>query len=144
MVKTMKPNEPVVTVQALRESLGLPPERPDGVRDVLAALSDAPAGSSSLMFRLALGDWPEAWRADPPTGPQFLVTLLGHSDPFQIRDIYAIDATRWGDDTGADPQERLVPVAQLDDAASLRLRGSRLRTGLSFGWPEPEERFAFL
>jgi hypothetical protein len=140
----MKPNEPVVTVQALRESLGLDPHRPDGVRDVVAALSDAQAGSRSLVLRLALGDWPEAWRADPPTGPRFLVTLAGHADPYQIRDVYTIDATRWGDDTGADPQERLVPVSHLDEALSLQLRGSQLQTGLSFGWPLPEERFAFL
>jgi hypothetical protein len=140
----MKPNEIVVAVPALRESLGLAPERPEGVRDVLASLGRAPEGSRSLVLRLALGDWPEAWRSEPETGPRFLVTLAGRADPYQIDDVYTIDAARWGDDTGADPQERLVPVAQLDREASLRLRGSRLRTGLSFGWPEPEERFAFL
>ncbi len=143
----IEPNGSVVTVPALREALGLPKQRPEGVRDLLGVLWEPPepVTVAAVAARpLALGDWPEAWRADPASGPQFLIALRDQADPYLIARVFWVDGTRWGDHTGADPQHRQVPVSARTTLAAVRLAGRRVLAGVSFGWPQPEEHFAFL
>lgn len=143
------PNGVALTVAALRTTLGLPPERPAGVRDVLAvprtgtdAIPEHPASRPSVA--LALGDWPEAWLYAPETAPRYLVTLRGLASPYQIAGIWETDPLSWGLDLDAHPARRAVPVTGLAYIASATLAGQMLDTGLTFGWINPEEQFAFL
>ncbi|HXL95703.1 MAG TPA: hypothetical protein VN969_42830 [Streptosporangiaceae bacterium] len=136
-----------VTVAGLREILGLAPERPDGVRDLLAvprSHGEPVPDIKTSPWQLALGDWPEAWRAEPGTGPRYLVMLRGLTAPYLIATVEDIDISRWGEDEDADPSRRLVPVRGTAYAAAAVLAGSRLETGVSFGWQHPEEQYAFL
>jgi hypothetical protein len=136
------PEDRVITVAFLREFLGLPPERPDGVRDLLVI---PVAGGTSLSgpWRLALGDWPERWRISSETGPRYLVVLHGLTAPYFIAAISDIDRPQWGDDTAADAQFRAVPVGPLPHASTSWLAGCRVDTDTTFGWPLPQEQYAF-
>jgi hypothetical protein len=138
------PNDRAITIPVLRQALGLPRERPDGVRELLAVRRDLgapvpPPGS----WRLALGDWPDAWRAEPGTGPVFLVMLRGTTSPYFIAAIEDIQPARWGADTGTDQQYRRVPVRGVATATSV-LAGCTLHADLTFGWDRAEEQYAFL
>jgi len=140
------PANRVVTIPALRRFLGLPAERPDGIRDLLIVPSEpgtpVPAAQPGA-WQLALGDWPEAWRAEPDTGPRFLVMLHGLARPYFIATVEVIDIARWGDDAGSSPGRREVPVTGTAYAETASLAGCRLDCDLSFGWPSPEEQYAF-
>jgi hypothetical protein len=129
-----------VTVPELRRVLGLPSERPEFVRDLLAVeRSSGVNGCGSL--RLALGDWPDAWRAEPSAAPRFLVVL----HRLVIAVVQVIDVSLWGSDVGASPDTRLVPVTGTVHAATAQLAGKRLDCAdLSFAWPRSEEQFEFL
>lgn len=135
-----------VTVAGLRQALGLPAVRPDGVRDLLVVARDrvSPVPDPGVSpWLLALGDWPEAWRAQPSTGPRYLVMLRQLTTGYVIAAVEEIDSDGWGADTGADPQQRIVPVRSAAPANAW-LAGSRLDTDVVFGWPLPEEQYAFL
>jgi hypothetical protein len=136
-----------VTVAGLREILGLPSERPDGVRDLLAVPREPgtpiPVAGPGA-WQLALGDWPEAWQSEPGTGPGFLVMLHGIASPFFVATVEQIDRARWGEDSGADPDRREVPVTGTAYAATAVVAGCQLDADLVFGWPRPEEQYAFL
>lgn len=140
-------NGPMITVSTLRETLGRPAERHDGVRDLLAVHRNesglVPDGTTAA-GPLALGDWPEAWQADPDCGPRFLIALRGVAVPYWIAGIWETDPARWGEDSGADPSRRAVPVLAPAYVASAVLAGRLLETDLTFGWLNPEEQFAFL
>lgn len=143
------PNGPAVTVTALRQTLGLSPERPDGVRDVIAVpltatdpVPDDLAAAPRPM--LALGDWPDRWLGAPETAPKYLVALRGPVGLYQIAGIWEIDPLSWGLDTEAPPRFRTVPVVAPAYVASAALAGQILDIGLTFGWASPEEQFAFL
>jgi hypothetical protein len=137
------PDDGIISVPFLREFLGLPASRPDEVRDLL--LIPCPGGASLAgPWRLALGDWPEAWREAPETGPRYLAVLHGLAEPYFIAAIWSIDQSGWGEDTAADPQLRAVPALSPPDPATSHLAGCRLDTDLMFGWPLPEEQYAFL
>ena len=70
------PESRVISVSFLREFLGLPAARPDGVRDLLVI--PRPSGAPLPgPWRLALGHWPDTWRAAPSAAPRFLVVLDG-------------------------------------------------------------------
>jgi hypothetical protein len=132
-----------VTVAGLREILGLPPQRPDGVRDLLAVPCEH-GRPIPVAWQLALGDWPEAWQAEPGTGPRYLVSLREYAGRFFIAAVTQVDAARWGEDGGGDPDRREVPVTGTDFGASAVVAGCLLDADISFGWPRPEERYAFL
>jgi hypothetical protein len=137
------PDDGIISVPLLREFLGLPPQRPDDVRDLL--LIPRPGGAPLAgPWRLALGDWPETWRGAPGTGPRYLTVLHGLEAPYFIAAIWGIDQSGWGQDTPADPQLRAVPVISPPDPATSHLAGCRLDTDLRFGWPLPEEQYAFM
>jgi hypothetical protein len=137
-------NDDALTIPALRRSLGLPAERPDGIRDLLAVPRDlgAPVPPPDS-WRLALGDWPELWRAEPASSPRFLVMLRGAASPYFIATIEDIDPGGWGLDVDADLSRRVVPVRGTAYAMAV-LGGSLLAMDLTFGWDRPEERYAFL
>ncbi|MBV9445881.1 MAG: hypothetical protein JO345_08300 [Streptosporangiaceae bacterium] len=141
------PDDRAVTVPALRQTLGLPAERPDGIRDLLAVPRErgAPVPDVSAdPWRLALGDWPETWRADPRTGPLYLVMLRGFAAPYLIATVEDIDPKRWGTEADADPARCVVPVRGTAFAATAILAGCRLDAEVMFGWEQPEEQYAFL
>jgi hypothetical protein len=133
------------TVPALRLFLGLPAERPDGVRDLLVVPREPgtpiPAAGS---WRLALGDWPDAWRTDPEASPRFLVMLHGLTEPFLIATVEEIDVLRWGEDDVSAPDRRVVPVIGTECQVTATVAGARLDCGVTFGWRNPEEQYAFL
>jgi hypothetical protein len=140
------PADWVITVTFLREFLGLPASRPEGVRDLLVVARDSSApvpGLADGPWRLALGDWPEAWRAAPETGPRYLVMLRQLTTGYVIAVIEDIDPAGWAADGDSDPQHRLVPVRGTA-AATAHLAGCVLDTDVTFGWPLPEEQYAFL
>jgi hypothetical protein len=143
---TTIPRGATVTIARLREELGVPRERPDGVRDVLAIpcadgepLPDGPAARP-----LALGDWPEDWRQNPASGPQYLVALRGLARPWRVAGVWETDPARWGDDAGADPKRRIVPLLAPAYVPSAALTGALLDAPLVFGWIDREEQYAFL
>jgi hypothetical protein len=137
------PEDRVITVEFLREFLGLPGVRPDGVRDLLVIPRE---GGTSLAgpWRLALGNWPETWRAQPETGPRYLVVLHGLTAPYFIAAIDEIDGVQWGTDSGGDPQHRDVPITGAPHSATSWLAGCLLDMDMTFGWSLPEEQYAFL
>lgn len=141
------PDDRTVAVTFLREFLGLPAVRPDGVRDLLVVACDRGApvpGGADRPWRLALGDWPEIWRDAAETGPRYLAMLRGLGNPHLIATIEDIDMSGWGiDGAVADPERRVVPVLGTAYACAA-LAGCRLDADLTFGWPLPEERYAFL
>jgi hypothetical protein len=140
------PSGIAVTAGALRQVLGLAPERPEGVRDVLAAWCPARPVTPEMAAgrRLSLGDWPEAWRAGPESAPWILLALTGAAAPHLIAGVFTIDATKWGQDVGADPRYRQVPVLDACALGAAFLGGRHVVAGVRFGWPAPEENFAFL
>lgn len=143
------PDAPPLAVPELRGILGLPAERPLGVRDLIAVPgngTDAIPGDPALFppVVLALGDWPERWRDVPESGPEFLVTLRGDTNPYRIADIWKTNPGSWGLDQDADPGHRTVPLLSLAYVTSATLAGRILDTGFTFGWLNPEEQFAFL
>ncbi|MBV9450739.1 MAG: hypothetical protein JO345_33100 [Streptosporangiaceae bacterium] len=135
-----------VTIPSLRQALGLPAERPDGVRDLLVVPrqpgTPVPARRPGA-WQLALGDWPEQWRAAPETGPQFLVMLHGLSAPYFIATVDEVHQGRWGEDSDNPPNRRQVPVVGTARGTAL-LAGCRLDCDLTFGWQLEEEQFAFV
>lgn len=138
------PDDRIITIPVLRESLGLPRERPGGIRDLLAV----PRGPGEPVprangWRLALGDWPEIWKARPEQGPKFLVMLRGERHRFFIGTVEDIDPSGWAADAGRHPARRQVPVRGTTDATS-ELAGCQLQADLFFGWHRAEEQFAFL
>jgi hypothetical protein len=141
------PDDYVITVPFLREYLGLPAERPDGVRDLLVVPRPSgtpiPAAGPGA-WQLALGDWPEAWRDAPQTGPRYLVMLHGTTAPYFVAQVDEIDPSRWGEDRNAAPSLREVPVSAAPCEVTAWLAGCRLETDVSFGWQLPEEQFAFI
>jgi hypothetical protein len=140
------PNGPMVTVTGLRLALGLPAERPEGTRDVLAipCAGSEPADDATTAGPLALGELPEAWRDDPATGPRFLVTLRGLASPYRVAGIWETDPARWGEDSGADPSRRAVPLLAPAYVPAAVLAGRPLESALVFGWLNSEEQYAFL
>ena len=132
------------SIPELRVVLGLPPVRPPGVRDLLVVAREAgtpipPAGS----WLLALDDWPEVWSADPSAAPRLLVMLDGLAAPFFIATIEIIDAWAWGFDAGASPDRRVVPVTGTECQLTAVVAGARVDCEPAFGWPCPEEQYAF-
>jgi hypothetical protein len=135
-----------VTVARVREVIGVPAAvRADGARDVLAvpAADGAPLPGEAAV-RLALGGWPEEWRDCPQSGPGFLVALRGTGRSWRIAGVWETDPARWGQDAGSGPRRRLVPLAGVALVPSAVLAGAVLDAPLVFGWPDPEERYAFL
>jgi hypothetical protein len=139
------PNDRVLTIPVLRQTLGLPPERPDGVRELLAVPRDLgePIPNRDT-WRLALGDWPEIWHAEPGTGPSYLVMLRGPASPYFIATIEDIEPDLWGSDTDAPPEQRVIPVRGTAYEATAVLAGAQLEMDLTFGWDRREEQYAFL
>lgn len=136
------PEDRVITVAFLREFLGLPVARPDGVRDLLVI--PRPGGTPlSGPWRLALGDWPDEWRSSPSTAPRFLVVLRGLIAPYFVAGIWEIDRQLWGSDAAGDRGLREVPVIQRPHEATSQLAGCEVDTDMTFGWPLPEEHYAF-
>lgn len=141
------PDDRVVTLSVLRQTLGLPAERPDGVRDLLVVPREPGTPIPPTLpgaWQLALGDWPETWRAEPGTGPRFLVMLHGLASPYFIATAEEINRARWGEDAGGPPDRREVPVTGTAYVATASLAGCRLDCDLSFGWQYTEEQFAFV
>lgn len=141
------PNDPVVTVPVLRETLDLPAMRPEETRDVLAVLCGEDGAipiTADTTWPLALGRWPETWRRAPALGPRYLISLRGLASPFLITGIWETDPERWGHDSGADPSRRAVPLRSPAYVPAAALTGRRLKTDLTFGWLNPEEQYAFL
>lgn len=139
------PDDRIITVPVLRQVLGLPAERPDKVRDLLAVpcgLGDPIPPRDS--WRLALGDWPEIWHQSPGTGPVFLVMLEGAVSPYFVATVEEILPHRWGCDPESSPDRRVIPVRGTAYAATAKLAGCQVRTDLTFGWDHTEERYAFL
>lgn len=140
------PNVIRITTRELRQVLGLAPVRADGMRDVLAIACPArpvtPQAVSSQM--LALGDWPDLWRAEPACGPGIVVTLGGDTGPHMITGVFRTDPAQWGQDTGADPHHRRVPVCWPYALGAVLLDDLHVLVDVRFGWPSLEERFAFL
>jgi hypothetical protein len=135
-----------ITVSGLRHILGLPAERPDGVRDLLVVASDRAApvpDPAASPWQLALGLWPEEWQANPQTGPRYLVMLRQLTIGYIIAAIEEIDPARWGAEPHADPRLRTVPVRG-PAPATVELTGCRLDLNATFGWPLREEQYAFL
>jgi hypothetical protein len=140
------PDDLTVTVPEVRTILGLPASRPEGVRDLLVVARDRSAPVPDLAvspWRLALGDWPEEWRAKPDTGPRYLMMLRQLTTGYVIAVVEDIDPAGWGTDEDADPQHRFVLVRGTA-VATARLAGCCLDADLTFGWPLPEEQYAFL
>jgi hypothetical protein len=139
------PDDRRITIAVLREILGLPRERPDGVRELIAVPRDLgePVPSRDS-WRLALGDWPEIWRAEPDTGPRYLVMLRGPASPYFIGTVEDIDPDAWGVDSGSPPDQRVVPVRDTAYEKTAILAGAQLDTELTFGWTRREEQYAFL
>jgi len=137
---------PAVSVSGLRLALGLPGERPDGTRDVLAipCAGSEPADDATTAGPLALGELPEHWRRDPASGPRFLVVLRGLANPYRVATIWETDPGRWGEDAGASPSRRMVPLLAPAYVPSAVLAGRPLESGLVFGWLNSEEQYAFL
>jgi hypothetical protein len=134
-------NDAPYSLRTLRTRLGLPPERPVGVRDLLAVQrglgSPVPAPDA---WRLALGDWPELWAIEPANGPLFLIMLQGEASPYFIATVEDIDPTRWAlDGPDPDPQRRVVPVRGTDRATAA-LAGRRLELDPA----RSIEKYAFL
>jgi hypothetical protein len=143
------PNAPALAVPELREILGLPNERPVGVRDVIAipwtGTDPMPENPAFLApIGLPLGDWPEEWLDAPETAPKYLVTLRGPANPYRVAGIWESDPQSWSLDTDNHPRRRAVPVRALAYVASATLAGRTLDIGLTFGWLDPDEQFAFL
>lgn len=139
------PDDRRITIPDLREILDLPRERPDGVRELIAVprhLGEAIPRRDS--WRLALGDWPEIWRAEPGTGPQYLVMLRGDAGPYFIATVEDIDPEAWGTDPDSPPDQRIVPVRDTAYEKTAILAGAQLDTDLTFGWTRREEQYAFL
>jgi hypothetical protein len=136
----------MVTVHELRQTLSLAAERPDGVRDVLAIACPArPVTAQAVAGRvLALGDWPELWRIEPACGPAILVTLSGDIAPYLITGVFRTDPAQWRPDESADPQRWRVPACWPYAQGAVLLDDRHALAGVRFGWPDPEERFAFL
>jgi hypothetical protein len=140
------PSGIAVAVGALRQALGLAPGRPEGVRDVLAAWCPGRPVTPEMAagMRLSLGGWPEVWQSAPGSAPGIFVALTGAAAPHLIAGVFTIDATAWGQDVDADPRYRQVPVSGAC-ALGVAFLGSRhVVAGVRFGWPAPEENFAFL
>ena len=139
-------NGHLVTVTAFRLALGLPAERLDGTRDVLAipCAGSEPADDANTTGPLALGELPEHWRRDPATGPRFLIVLRGLASPYRVAAIWETDPDRWGDDANADPSRRVVPLLAPAYVPSAVLAGRALESSLVFGWLNSEEQYAFL
>jgi hypothetical protein len=140
------PDDLTVPVPVVRAILGLPPARPEGVRDLLVVARDRGTPVPDLAvspWRLALGDWPETWREAPETGPRYLVMLRQLTTGYVIAAIADIDPAGWGTDGNSAPQHRLVPACGTA-AATGQLAGCVLGTDVTFGWPLPEEQYAFL
>jgi hypothetical protein len=138
------PEDRIITVPVLRQVLGLPARRHDGVRDLLGIPCELGASIPPRdSWRLALGDWPEIWHAAPGTGPVFLVMLEG-TPPYVVVTVEEIPGHLWGCDPDGPPDQRVVPVRSTAYAATARLAGCRVQTDLIFGWYRPEERYAFL
>ena len=138
------PFDRMLTVPELRAILGLPRSRPDGVREVLAV--PRPPGAPVPprdSWRLALGDWPEAWAAEPGTGPRYLVMLRGTVSPYFIATVEDIDASAWGLDGAGTGGSRVVPVRGTAHSVTALTAGCQLETDIRFGWQQPEEQFAF-
>jgi hypothetical protein len=140
------PDDRVITVAFLREFLGLPAFRLDGVRDLLVVARDPGAPVPAIAdrpWRLALGEWPESWRDAPETGPRYLVMLRGLTAPSFIATVEDIYTAGWGTDGDGELERRVVPVSGTAYATAF-LAGCRLDADVTFGWPLPEEQFAFM
>jgi hypothetical protein len=139
------PEDRRITIPVLREILDLPRERADGVREVIAV----PRGLGEPIphrdsWRLALGDWPEIWHAEPGTGPRYLVMLRGEASPYFIATVEDIDLEGWGADADLPPDQRVVPVRDTAYEKTAILAGAQLDADLTFGWTRREEQYAFL
>jgi len=136
------PEDRAITVAFLREFLTLPISRPDGVRDLLVI--PRPGGMPlSGPWRLALGDWPDEWRSAPSSAPRFLVVLHGLTAPYFVAGIWEIDRQLWGSDASGERGLREVPVIPRPHEATSHLAGCEIDTDMMFGWPLPEEQYAF-
>jgi hypothetical protein len=136
------PEDRVINIAFLREFLGLPISRPDGVRDLLVIPRKGGTPLSGP-WRLALGDWPGEWRSSPSSAPQFLVVLHGLTPPYFVAGIWEIDHHLWGSDVSGDRGLREVPMIPRPHEATSHLAGCELDTDMTFGWPLPEEQYAF-
>jgi hypothetical protein len=142
----INPDDFTVPVPVVRAILGLPPVRPGTVRDLLVVARDRGTPVPDLTvspWRLALGDWPETWREAPETGPRYLMMLRRLTTGYVIAAVADIDQAGWGADGNCDPQRRLVPTCGTA-VATAQLAGCVLDTDVRFGWPLPEEQYAFL
>jgi hypothetical protein len=128
-------NDGAISLAGLRRHLGLPADSIGELLIVARGLSDPVLPRDQ--WRLALGDWPEQWRTAPDTAPRFLVMLRRQV----IATIEDIDPGGWGLDD-AEPAARIVPVRGTADATGV-LGGRALVVDLTFGWDEPDERWAF-
>jgi len=134
----------IFSIPELRVVLGLPSVRPPGVRDLLVVARKPGTPIPALdAWRLALGDWPDTWRADPSTAPRLVVMLDGLAAPFFIATIETIDADAWGLDTDAPPDHRVVPVTGTECQLTAVVAGTRVDCDSAFGWTYPEEQYAF-
>lgn len=127
-------NDAPYSLRALRIHLGLPPERRDGVRELLAVQRDlgSPVPAPDT-WQLALGDWPEIWAIEPANGPRFLIMLQGTASPYFIATVEDIDPAGWAlDGPDPDPARRVVPVRGTARATA-SLAGRRLETDLTSG-----------
>ena len=132
-------NDAPYSLRALRTRLGLPPERPAGVRDLLAVQRGLGSPVPDA-WRLALGDWPELWAIEPANGPLFMIMLQGEASSYFIATVEDIDPTRWAlDGPDPDPQRRVVPVRGTARAAAA-LAGRRLELDSA----RSIEKYAFL
>jgi hypothetical protein len=141
------PDNRTLTVTGLRQVLDLPATRPDGVRDLLVVGRDRGTpvpGAAERPWRLALGSWPETWRQAPETGPRYLVMLRQLTTGYVIATVEDIEPAGWAADQDTDPQHRIVPVSRTAYGKAAMLAGCHLDTNLTFGWPLPEEQYAFL
>jgi hypothetical protein len=140
------PNGPTVTIARLRLELGLPAERPSGIRDVLVipCLGSEPGDDATTAGPLALGDLPEEWRRSPATGPRYLVTVRGLANPWRVAGIWETDPARWGDDADAPPSRRLVPLRGAAYVLAAVLSGRAIEARLTFGWIAITDQYAFL
>jgi hypothetical protein len=134
----------IFSIPELRVALGLPSVRPPGVRDLLVVAREAgtpiPAAGS---WRLALGDWPDHWRAAPSVAPRLLVMLDGLAMPFFIATVESIDVSSWGTDLDALPDRRVVPVTGTECQITAVVAGTQVDSDAEFGWACPEEQYAF-
>ena len=136
------PPDRVITVTFLREFLGMPASRPDGVRDLLVI--PRPGGTPlSGPWQLALDGWPDEWRSSPSSAPRFLVVLHGLAAPYFVAGIWEIDRQLWGSDASGDRGLREVPVIPRPHEATSHLAGCEVDADMTFGWSLPEEQYAF-